>query len=194
MPGGFKMKLTGMKEVETELSLKQLKEDIEDELMVFAKDVVRDAKQLAPVDEGFLKNSINYVQNGMDIEIVVNCDYAAYVEFGTRKFAARYVSTLPQNWQQFAAEFKNSGGGGLWEFLKRLTEWVARKGLSGTYSTKTQRRTGKKVDRANEDFDAAFGIALYILKNGIKPHPYLYPAYEKNRILLEKRIKDLLDA
>ncbi len=192
---GNSIKLTGFDEVLRKLDVSKFEEDITDELAAFGADVARDAKQLAPVDEGFLRNSIGFDAKTLSVEIFANCDYAAYLEFGTRKFAARYVATLPQDWQTFAAQYKGpSGSGDIWEFLLRLTQWVHRKGIAGTYSTKTQKRTGAKAGRFNEDFDAAFGIALYILRNGIRPHPFMFPAVEKNRPKLLERLKNLLNA
>jgi hypothetical protein len=39
---------------------------------------------------------------------------------------------------------------------------------------------------------AAYAIALNILQNGIKPHPYIFPAYEIARLKLLKDLNDLL--
>lgn len=152
---------------------------IEKEMAAFGQETVNDAKRLAPVDEGHLRNSItfkNIVTKAMiEVEIIAATDYAAYLEFGTRAFAAKYVATLPKEWQQFAAKYKGPGGGSFDEFVMRLTRWVRLKGLA----------KGKDID------NAAYRIALSIMRKGIRQHPFLFPAVEKNRIQLLKRLKAL---
>lgn len=151
--------------------LNKLKDDalqiINDELEAFGLRTVNDAKINAPVDEGFLRNSITYEKSNLIVEIIVAANYAAYLEFGTRSFAAEYVSTLPPTWQEFAAKFKG-GGGGFDDYFRNILEWCKRKGI---------------------DKEAAYPIAISILRNGIKPHPYLYPAIEANLIKLKERLK-----
>ncbi len=164
MAGGFKFKATGSFKP---IDLKKRMKEFEYSLNGFGLDVVRDAKQLTPVDEGRIRNSINYVKKGQGVEIVVATDYAVFVEFGTKKYAKQYVSTLPSDWRAFAVEFKGGKGkGDVFDMIKSLMGWVRRKGISGTYSVKTRKRTGKKASFNNEDFDVAFAIALSILKNG----------------------------
>ena len=45
------------------------------------------AKDLAPVDTGNLRNSINHKVSGEAVYIGTNNEYAAYVELGTGKYA-----------------------------------------------------------------------------------------------------------
>jgi hypothetical protein len=68
-------------------------------------------------------------------------------------------------------------------------DWVRSKQLSGTYSVKTQRRTGAKDKRNFEDADVAYPIALAIIRKGIKAQPYLYPATVTANDNLIKKIK-----
>jgi HK97 gp10 family phage protein len=187
--------------------LDKIKSDVSaivaDELNAFGIETVAMAKTLAPVDEGFLRNSITFDKFPLAVEIIVAANYAAYLEFGTRAFAAAYVSSLPVEWQEFAAQFKGGGGGSFQEFVMRLTEWVHRKGLgaggpgkpigvTGTYSIKTGKRTGNKVTQESEDKSAAYRIALSILRKGIRPHPFLYPAIEVNKKILIDNLKAVL--
>lgn len=169
---------------------------VEKELSAFGLGTVNDAKRLAPVDEGYLRNSIGYTQGNLKVTITVNADYAAYVEFGTKGFAASYVATLPQDWQTFAAQFKGKGSGDMWEFLKRLTEWVKRKGVADqaikyqkVKATGSVRTVRNRKQQKVEDDAAAYNIAFSILRKGIKAHPFLYPAFEKNRLELIKNLK-----
>lgn len=58
-----------------------------------ALDVEAEAKRLAPVDTGFLRNSIGSTITGdsgsVTAEIGPTADYGAYLEFGTRSMAPR---------------------------------------------------------------------------------------------------------
>lgn len=108
---------------------------IDDELNTFGISTVAMAQRLCPVDEGHLRNSISFTPVKKEgstryVDIVVATDYAAYVEFGTRKFAANYVATLPQEWRAMAAEHKGKAGGTLSEFIQRIMAWVQRKELA----------------------------------------------------------------
>ncbi len=169
-----------------------LEADVQGELDAWAIKTSTIAKELAPVDEGHLKQSIHPEFEKNKASVTVNVDYAAYLEFGTRKFAAIYVATLPQDWQTFASQYRGSGGGSFGQFVMELTEWVRRKGISGTYSVKTQRRTGSKISQESEDHEMAYRIALKIVRNGIKPQPFLYPAAKQTTPVLIQNIKKLL--
>lgn len=176
---GFKIDITGdVKKIFRERT-RTLMDKIEDEMHAFGQGTVNDAKRLAPVDEGSLRQSITYrkiiARSAIEIEMIVASDYAAYIEFGTKGFAAKYVATLPKEWKEFAAKFKGPGGGTFDEFVMRLTRWVRLKGLA----------KGKDIDQA------AYNIARSIMRKGIRQHPFLYPAVEKNRIELLKRLKAL---
>lgn len=52
-----------------------------------AKKIQKNAKLLAPVDTGHLRNSIKTksqtTQNGAEAQVFTNTEYAPYVEFGT---------------------------------------------------------------------------------------------------------------
>lgn len=148
------------------------------------------AKKRAPHDMGLLRNSISAdTSRKLDKRVVADVFYAPFMEFGTGKFAAQYVATLPTDWATYAATFKGSGNGGnVNDFLDKLTDWVGRQGLAGTYSVKTRRRTGPKANRVNENREVAYAIMLYIFRNGIKPKPFLYPAFIEEMPRLEAEI------
>lgn len=168
-------------------NVKGVKEEVEKilkrEFTTFGIKTVTSAKRKAPVDEGALRNSIAFKLEGLQVEITVGVNYAAYLEFGTKKFAAAYVSTLPLEWQAFAAQFKGKGGGSFEEFVMRLVRWVQIKGLSS--------KVGKQSKKTTAEADA-YAIALYIIRNGIKPHPYFVPAIEENKIILVANLKKAL--
>jgi HK97 gp10 family phage protein len=168
-------------------------------LVNFGKSVETDAKRNAPKDEGKLSSSINSVFDNKTntVKITVASDYAAYQEFGTRKFAAAYVSTLPKEWRTYAATFKGKAGGGdYFDFLNAILDWVQRKGLANRYSVKTQKaipiKIGGKGRKSQSDQDRleqiAYIIALKIITEGIKPKKFLYEATKKNTPILGRKL------
>src|SRR6187549_3539011 len=149
-------------------------------LVTFVKNVETDAKNNAPANEGKLRNSIvGDVQNLVGT-VTVAADYAAYLEFGTRKFAAKYVASLPPDWRAYAATFKGNreGKGTMDQFIQDIMQWVQQKGI-GAHTTKSG-----KVSSSRASLDAmqsaAYAIALNILQNGIRAQPFLYPAVQKH--------------
>jgi hypothetical protein len=118
-----------------------------------------------------LLRSISPVYGQGNAAVVATAKYAAYIEFGTRKFAAAYVSSLPQDWAAYAATFKGPAGGTFKEFVKSLMAWGE--------------RTGKL------DPKYAYVAALKILRDGIKQRPFLYPSVNKNTPQLIKDIKEI---
>jgi hypothetical protein len=150
------------------------------------------ANQKKPIDLGGLQVRVD--SQFLVKEITVNANYAAFMEFGTGKYAAAYVATLPQEWQQYAAQFKGQIGGGSWaDLLLNILAWVKRQGITGHYSVKTQRRLGNANQKAAEDYEAAYLIARSILIKGVHPHPFLYPAFFEVLPSLQKDIQEAID-
>lgn len=54
-----------------------------------AKVIAEEAKRLAPVRTGNLRDSIQAIQEGFDVYVVAEATYAKFVEFGTKRMAAR---------------------------------------------------------------------------------------------------------
>lgn len=195
------IKFEGLDAVFKKLNTKteDINEGISDELNAWALDTVTLAKQNCPVDEGFLRNSINANFSSpkkLEAEITVGANYGAYVEFGTRRYAAKYVATLPTDWRKLAATFKGKTAGQSFEQLVlNLVKWVKRKGIGATYDIKTRRRVriGKQSAKTTMEADA-YAIAIHIIRNGIKPQPYLFPAVNETRKQLIERIKKVIES
>jgi len=153
------------------------KDIISQELEGMAKQWVSGSKRDAPVDQDSLKNSISYyltdsnTSSGMFVgfAIVAQKFYAPFMEFGTK---GKYTP-IPGT-EKIAAEFNGYRGGDIQEMLRMILRWIRRKGITGTYSIKTKKRTGAKITQFSEDYAAAWPIVLSILKNGINPHPYFF--------------------
>ncbi|MBO9671966.1 MAG: HK97 gp10 family phage protein [Sphingobacteriaceae bacterium] len=90
--------------------LKRLPVDVQREIKERIEDtadlIVMDAGNAAPVDLGYLKNSIRSFpeQKGFNYVIQVGADYAAYVEFGTGSKVK-----VPKEVVDYAAQFKGKG-------------------------------------------------------------------------------------
>lgn len=158
-------------EAKLEKAKNEIPKTMAKELNIWAYGTVNDAKRLCPVDEGFLRNSISPVlatPTELKSSVVVAANYGAFIEFGTRSFSAAYVSSLPQDWQQYAASFKGKTGGSYNDFIVRLVGWMKRKSI---------------------DPKAAYLIAKKILRFGIRPRPFVFPAVQKNTLELKNRLK-----
>jgi HK97 gp10 family phage protein len=193
----FKVKITGISSIEKQFTAaaEKIKDTVEQEMQAAAQDWVAGAVRDAPVDQGALKQSISYkktdTQTGsgtlISFEIVAQRFYAPFVEFGTK---GKY-RPIPGT-EKIAAEFRGYKGGDFMDLLRMIVRWVKRKGIAGTYSVKTRRRTGSKINQYAEDYSAAWPIALSILKNGISPHPYFFKQQEIVWPAMIKRIQRVL--
>ena len=85
------------------------KKTLSNELGRSAMDIVRMAKQNAPVDKGTLKQSIRSERKGKTVEVIAGAHYAPYVEFGTGgmvKLDDMVQLGIPPS---YAAQFKGKG-------------------------------------------------------------------------------------
>ena len=135
-----------------------------------AEDVEFNAINNAPVDMGGLRQSIHkeMTNEGFSFMIVVDKEYGAYIEFGTKSKVS-----IPAGLEDYANQFKGSKGGGFDVLLENIKEWCKRHGIPD---------------------EAAFPIAMNIARNGIKARPFLFPAYEKGGIDLANELKKSLGA
>lgn len=166
---------------------------VSDILNTHALNIELKAKRAAPADRGQIRQGISTdTSKPLVKHITSHAPHSAYQEFGTGKYAAQYVSSLPPEYQAFAMQFKGGRGDGFKEFIRLLAEWVKRKGLAGTYSTKTRKRTGNKEARKQQDLSVAYAIAITILRNGVHPHPFMVPALISEQQPLINDLKNLV--
>lgn len=101
--------------------LRELPRESDQVVRKAAFDIEAKAKQKAPVDTGFLRNSIAMVDTDAgdgQAEVVVGADYGTYVEFGTSSREAQPYMTpaveavRPQFEKGLAALVKRLGNGG----------------------------------------------------------------------------------
>lgn len=187
----FKVSLIGLNGLKADFvaTSKKMIDVVDAEVNSAAADFVAGARRDAPIDQGVLKGSISYSREApMVYPVVAQKFYAPFVEFGTK---GKY-KPIPGT-EAIAAQFKGYKGGDFMELLRMIVRWVARKGITGRYSVKTKKRLGSKVDKYAEDYAAAWPIALSILKNGIRPHPYFFKQQEVVWPKMVERIKKQLE-
>jgi len=128
-------------------------------------------------DNGKLIQSIGKEEknNGFKQIIYVGEEYAPFHEFGTG-----LKVKIPVGFHDLASKFiggKHIGEKKYFdEFLENITDWVERKGIA----------TGKDAKKAG------YLIAMSILKKGIKPRPFLIPAFIEERDKIPEKMDKML--
>ena len=120
----FSVNLNGLKDIQDALKNidVKLKQDVGDEINASALKILTDAKRLAPVNFGQLRNQIALDPiNNLTYAVEAKASYSAYVEFGT----GPQVS-VPADFTSYAAQFKGKKGGKFKDFVDALTLWVKR--------------------------------------------------------------------
>lgn len=194
MATGFSFKVQGLDrliKVFNDLP-KQTQKELSTELDFTASEIRDGAKRDAPTDEARLKQSISKKKTGpLEFEDIAQSFYAGYLEFGTKTKAV-----IPAGLEDIASQLKGPVAG-QGNPIDALTAWVKRKGIAGTFSTKTRRRQGSKTTKEQQDRQVAFLIWQKIKKFGIKPRPYFFkqmaPAEERLRRRLAAIIKSLIE-
>lgn len=186
MPQGFSFNITGLDQLKNTFGKieNDLTTGLSDELKASVMVIASDAKRRAPKNFGTLAQGIGFAGTGLTWDAFATASYAAYLEFGT---GGKVV--IPPGYESFAAQYKGGSGGTFKEMVNAIALWVRRKGIVGTYSIKTQRRTGTKTMQADQDMKAAYAIAISILRNGIPPQPFMIPAFEEEKPKLIERLK-----
>jgi HK97 gp10 family phage protein len=153
----------------------KVQQDVKDEISASALNIQSGAKRLAPVNFGQLRNSIylkeQNVDNGYVFTVGSNASYAPYVEFGT----GGKVS-IPAGFEELASGFKGKKAGTFKDMVQALTLWVRRKGIGG-----------------GNDKSIAYAIAISILKKGMRPQPFLIPAFETEKPKMISNIKKAIE-
>jgi hypothetical protein len=168
---GFSVNLQGIKGIEDALKRidTSLKKDVSNEIAASALKIQSDAKRLAQ-----LRNGIKFDKlSELTFAIESTASYSPYVEFGT----GGKVS-VPSDFQAYAKTFKGGKAGKFKDMVDALTLWVRKKGIGN----------------GRNDKGMAFVIARSILQKGLRPQPFLIPAYEQEKPKLIQRLKKLLNA
>lgn len=169
----FKIQVKGIGGVKQQFfsAIKDIRSIVDQELESMARNWVAAAKRDAPGDQGTLRQGISYLKTENGVEIFSNVFYSPFMEFGTR---GNYRS-IPGT-EAIAAQFKGFKGGDFAEMLKFIKLWVKRKGI-GAEITKSGKPSKSADSLASQD-RVAWIIAMSILKNGVKAHPYFFNQQE----------------
>lgn len=98
--------------------------------------------------------------------VVSGAEYAGYVEFGT---GSKVV--VPKEMQDMANAIRGKKGGNIDEALTSIKDWCRNKGI---------------------DERAAWPILMSILDEGLRPQPYLYPAFVQGGATFRKKLFNAL--
>lgn len=185
--------------------IKEFPQEISTVLTANAEEIVRVAKDNAPVDRGDVKGGLRFTNTKpLQKRITSRAPHSAWIEFGTGKQAAIQVAKYPDEYQAYAMQFKGTTSGGNFdEMVKLIAAWIHRKGLgsgfkgsigvAGTYSIKTRRRTGNKATNEKQNLQAAYVIARSILRKGVHPQPFLIPAVINQQKVIVRDMLTLLN-
>ncbi|KFN39033.1 MAG: hypothetical protein JU82_08855 [Sulfuricurvum sp. MLSB] len=149
-------KVTGVRELVD--SFKKARKDIEKQCVQIvsanAFEGRNEAVKNAPIAFGKLRQSIGIEISSDKLEqsVVANADYAPYIEFGT----GGKVS-VPSEWAELANGFKGQNFSKD-DILERLRNWCRLKGIDEKY---------------------AYPIMVTIFREGMRPQPFMYPAWQK---------------
>ena len=175
---GITLEITGMTGVLGKLDKynKTVQAEVKDEVNASALKIQSDAKKAAPVNINTLRGSIYMEPNVKSLTqyifaVGTEVSYAPYIEFGT----GGKVS-IPTRYESYANGFKGKSKGKFKDMLMALTEWVEKKGIA----------SGKKSK------SVAYMIAISILRKGLRPQPFLIPAFEREKPKLKLRIEKIL--
>lgn len=170
--------ITGLGELRARLAnaQKTITSAVSAELQDGANNISAEAKQRAPGDQGILRNLISAAKlDPLNWEVVSGAEYSPFVEFGTLTKVS-----IPPGLEEYAAQFKGDFASGTYSEGSRLTAWEA---------------ISAWCERQGIEKEAWYAIYLTIIKVGIKPHPFFFPAVnQQTPIIIDKVSKALDDA
>ena len=142
-----------------------IRKTVEAIVTVTALEGRNEAVKNAPAAFGKLRQSIAVEKvSKLEQAVVANADYAPYVEFGT----GGKVS-VPSEWAQLASSFKGQNFS-FDDQLERIRNWCRLKGI---------------------DEGAAYPILITVLREGLEPRPFMYPAWQLVKKNFRKEMEKL---
>lgn len=162
------LNIKGLKELERKLGeqgKKKVLKQVSDEMQIAANNVRNKAINRVPVDQGYLRNSINVEGNELLWIVYASAEYAGHQEFGTKTKVV-----IPPEMQAEAAKFRN-GKSTKGQFKEAIADWMRRKGIPEK---------------------ALWPIMAKIMKVGLKPQPFMYPSLLEGTAQLEKELNTII--
>lgn len=171
MSDSFKVDMSSFDEIGRRLdqATAAMREVIDAELQDGCNAIAAEAKQRAPADDGILRNAIG-VDKDAEMVYTVFCRvlYAAFVEFGTRVNVE-----VPPGLEQFAMQYKGLNPPSNLTAKEAIFEWCKHKGIEEQYW---------------------YPIFVTIMVKGIKPHPFFFPALQRQLPIMRDRIARVLSS
>jgi HK97 gp10 family phage protein len=169
--------------------------EVSKEISASSENIALDAARRAPVSDGFLRRSITSKKEGrLSYSVIAGVFYAPYVEFGTKKYV-----DVPTGLEAYAAQFRGKRKGDFGDLVLAIYKWVRKNGIGGIgiRQLKSGKRKGqfRKISRRAQDDQyiiIARAIAYVIAKKGIKPNPFMWPAFLKEKPNLIKNITEVV--
>ena len=154
-------------EVAGEKSAKVFKSLVDDTAFFIHEQAVNHIKKNVKQGTGHLIKSMRVDTSGIDFAIVRNdAEYAPYVEFGTAK---RVI--VPQEFSGIASQIRSRPTKSFKEGLQAIKDWCKRLGIPER---------------------SAYPIFMSILRTGVRPRPFLYPAYKMGVRYILKETKKVI--
>lgn len=164
----FSIKIKGLDKLQKSLSKegqRRLLKEISQEIEISANKVRNEAIKRVPVDQGYLRNSINVEGRDMLWIVYASAGYAAYQEFGTKTKVE-----IPAEMQEVASQFKGkklSEG----KFKEAIADWMRRKGIPE---------------------EALWPIMAKLMSVGVNPQPFMYPGFKQGTKNLQRDIDEII--
>jgi hypothetical protein len=164
---------------------------IHNEIKAAVQTVVRNAKRLAPKDQGALAAGINYQEVKQTLfRYFSQQETSSYKEFGTRRKRKVPPEVLKLGFQLQAT---GKSGGTAEQALIFITAWVKRQGFrfqsAGTF--KSGKKAGQNKPLTLEQ--TAYLVFRKIMMVGSNPQPYFFPPLLAEIPLLENRLQAIVN-
>jgi len=142
--------------------------------------------KLGSVDRGALRGSIDYAlktsRDRISGVVFVGAPYGAWVEFGRKGLKTNYAAVLRNGDKAASAAWPNVGA---------IQDWVRRNYRKLAPAGRT--RSGRARKPGNSQVKSvAFLISRKIAMKGIRPSPFLVPAWKSIRPFFAKRLVTIL--
>lgn len=141
---------------------------IDAELKDGAATIATEAKNRAPANTGILRNLIGSDKvAALSYEVFSGAEYSGFIEFGTGTFVS-----IPAGLEEYASQFVISGGSAL-SAKEAIFQWCKDKGI---------------------DEKAWYAIYITIMRAGIHPQPFFFPAKDRQEPIIIERVGKAVQA
>lgn len=148
--------------ISVEETIRQIQKDTFNHLYTTAVNLQGDARREAPSSEGELRSTISILEQPDPDNLNVT--------IGTRTWYAPFIEYGTRQKKTRQYDVPNYQAGKWADFVSAIERWAGRKGIQAS----------------------PYVLARSIYLNGINPHPFMTPAFEKNRRPFLKGIREII--